>query len=87
MKNYLLKIHKKINGIDTVVFLKNVLLVLVIANILAFIFAKGLYLLAIHFFSILLLACSLILIFKEKKDKEKIEENEDEFVKEDEIED
>ncbi|WP_066355339.1 hypothetical protein [Aliarcobacter skirrowii] len=81
MKNYLLRINKKIYGIDTVIFLKNVLLVLVIANILAFIFSKGLYLLTIHFLTVLILGLSLIMLYK-KKDKEKIEENESEFVEE-----
>lgn len=81
MKNYLLRIHRKIYGIDTVVFLKNVLLVLVIANILAFIFTKGLYLLTIHFLTVLILGLSLTMLYK-KKDKEKIEENESEFVEE-----
>ncbi|MDY0320305.1 MAG: hypothetical protein RBR23_01105 [Arcobacteraceae bacterium] len=73
-------IKKKIDNVDTIIFLKNSLIVLVILNVIAPIFAKGFYLNAIHFLTVLFFIVAIFMFFQERKKDKNVVEDEDEFV-------
>lgn len=73
-------IKKKIDDINTIIFLKNSLIVLAILNVLALIFSKGFYLNAIHFLTVLFFLVAIYMFIQERKKDKNAVENEDEFV-------